>query len=605
MYGYQGRLLRIDLSTGRSWAEKIPPEVLRAYIGGIGLGTWLLYEYCAAGTDPLGPENSLIFVTSPFVGTAITTSAKFAVLAKSPLTGFIGDSLSGSHLAIALKRTGYDALVITGACSRWSVLHVRDDVVEQRDAGHLLGLDTIATDAAVRSELPGTRVAAIGPAGEQLVRFATISNDGRHAGRTGTGAVMGSKRLKAIAVHGSGPIRVADPSGLKAFNQQLIERSHGPHTAKYRLLGTPANLLAFDRLGVLPSYNFTQATFDGAEQLSGEELYQHHLAKVAACASCTVGCEHLYRALDEDPADATRLEYETTFALGPMLGIADPDAVIRAARLCDRLGLDSISAGGTLAWAMECVECGLLRDDDLGGIALRFGNAEAVGAALRAIAAREGIGDLLAEGSRRAAERVGKGSAAWAMHVKGLEMPGYEPRGLKTLALGFAVSPRGACHNRSAAYEADLSGEVDRFAAEVARGRIAADAEDLAAVLDSLILCKFIRKCFDDLYADTAEMYRLVTGWPMTGDELRRAGARINDAKKRFNIREGWTRADDTLPERCLSEALPDGPGIGERLTREELDLMIAGYYAARGWDADGYPPTVPALTSDPRRASV
>ncbi len=509
MNGYQGRLLRVDLTTGQSWDEEIPEAVLRSYVGGIGLGTWLLHEYCPAGADPLGPETPLIFVTSPFVGTAITTSAKFGVLTKSPLTEFIGDSLSSSHLAIALKRTGYDALVITGACASWSLLHLRDGEIELRDAQHLLGLDTFETDAAVRAELPRTRVAVIGPAGEHLVRFATISNDGRHAGRTGTGAVMGAKRLKAIAVQGSQPIDVADPAGLKVLNARLIERSHGPHTAKYRLLGTPANMLTFDRLGVLPTYNFSQTTFEGAEQLSGEELHEHHLVKVTACASCTVGCEHLFRALDEDPTEAVRLEYETTFALGPMLGIADPSAVIRAARRCDRLGLDSISAGGTLAWAMECVERGVLGEADLAGIPLRFGNADAVGAALQAIATRTGVGDLLAEGSRRAAARIGQGSAAWAMHVKGLEMPGYEPRGLKKLAMCFAITPLGACHNRSAAYEADLSGEVDRFSAEVARGRIAAEAEDLASVLDSLILCKFVRKCFDDLYAEAAEMYRL------------------------------------------------------------------------------------------------
>jgi aldehyde:ferredoxin oxidoreductase len=590
MDGYWGRALHVDLAAGTSWGDKIPDDDLRAFIGGIGLGTSLLYRHCPAGADPLGPENPLIFVTSPFVGTAITTSAKYAVLAKSPLTGFIGDSLSGSHLAIALKATGYDALVIHGACPDWSVLHVRAGEFKLHPADGLLGLDTHETEAAVRRALPGARVAVIGPAGEHLVRYATITNDGRHAGRTGTGAVMGSKRLKAIAVEGSRAVPVADRAGLKASNQRLIERSHGPMTAKYRLLGTPANLLVFDRLGVLPSYNFSQGSFAGAEQLSGEELHTHHLAKVAACASCTVGCEHLYRALDEDPADAVRLEYETTFALGPMLGIADPNAVIRTARLCDRLGIDSISAGGTLAWAMECAQRGLLGSED--GSVLRFGDADAVTATLHAIATRTGIGNLLAEGSRRAAARLGQGSEAWAMHVKGLEMPGYEPRGLKTMALGFAVSPRGACHNRSAAYEADLTGEVDRFKAEVTRGRIAADAEDLEAVLDSLILCKFVRKCFDDLYAEAADFYRLVTGYSMTAEELRRAGARINTAKKRFNVREGWTRAEDTLPARCFDEALPDGPGAGERLTRKELDLMIAGYYAARGWDEAGNVPS-------------
>jgi aldehyde:ferredoxin oxidoreductase len=582
LFGYHGRALHVDVATGERWDEELPEGVLRAFVGGIGLGTYLLYRHCPVAADPLDPASPLIFATSPFVGTAITTSAKYAVLARSPLTGFIGDSLSGSHLAVELKRTGYDAIVITGACDAWSVLRIVDGDVELLDARHLLGRSTWATEASVRETLGPTRVAAIGPAGEHVVRFATISNDGRHAGRTGTGAVMGSKRLKAIAVRGTRATRVADRAGLRRVNQQLIERSLGPATAKYRQLGTPANLLAFDRLGVLPSYNFSQSTFAEAERLSGEELHGMHLAKVTACASCTVGCEHLYRALDEDEEEAVRLEYETTFALGPMLGISDPNDVIRAARLCDELGLDSISAGGTLAWAMECAERGLLD----GGP--RFGDAQAALETLHAIAERSGIGGLLAEGSRRAAMEVGGGSDAWAMHVKGLELPGYEPRGLKTMALGFAVTPRGACHNRSGAYEADFSAAVDRFRAEVERGRMAAESEDLAAVLDSLVLCKFVRKCFDDLFAEAAEMYGLVTGWSMTGEELRQAGGRINNLKKLFNVRVGWTRADDTLPARCLDEALADGPGAGERLTRDELDMMIGGYYAARGWTPDG-----------------
>ncbi len=257
------------------------------------------------------------------------------------------------------------------------------------------------------------------------------------------------------------------------------------------------------------------------------------------------------------------------------------------------LGIDTISAGGTIAWAMECVQRGLL-SGDLPGLRepLGFGVVDVLPAALDALAHRRpGLGDLLAEGSRRGAARLGGGSEAWAMHVKGLELPGYEPRGLQTLALGFAVSPRGACHNRSAAYEHDFSGQVDRFAAELGRGRLAADAEDQAAVLDSLIVCKFIRRCFDDLYADCAALYTYVTGWETTGADLRLAGERISALKKRFNLRQGWSRGEDTLPPRILVERLSDGPGAGEGLTRAELDVMIAGYYAARGWTADGLIP--------------
>jgi aldehyde:ferredoxin oxidoreductase len=611
--GYYGRLLRVDLSSGAWAVDPLPEPVLRRCVGGIGLGTALLLRYCPPGVEPLAPEAPLIFASSPLVGTAVTTTAKFAVLFKSPLTGLIGDSLSSSHLALALKRTGYDALVLTGACPDWTCLVVTDDperAVQLRPAAHLLGLSTWETELAVRAELAGegmagARTAVIGPAGERLVRFATISNDGRHAGRCGGGAVMGAKRVKALAVLGRLHPAIADPEALRRANARLIERSTGPATAKYRELGTPANLLTFDRLGILPAINFRAPTFRGAERVSGETLYRDHHTRTVGCASCTVGCEHLYRALDEGPAsdapagamrgkgtNETRLEYESVFALGPLLGIDDPNAVIRLVRACDDLGLDTISTGGTIAWAMESAERGVLQEPWRRGPPLRFGDAAAVGAVIRAIARRqEGLGELLAEGSRRAAAIVGQGSEAWAMHVKGLELPGYDPRGLKTLALGFAVTPRGACHNRSSAYEADFSGQVDRFTAEVGRGRLVAAAEDQAAVLDSLILCKFIRKCFDDLYGESAGLLRFVTGWDFDGEELRRVGERVTTLKKLFNIREGWTRADDTLPPRLLEEPLASGPGAGERLTRDELDLMIEAYYAARGWTRDGLIP--------------
>jgi aldehyde:ferredoxin oxidoreductase len=616
MYGYAGRLLRVDLSTGAAWPESVDPEVLRLTVGGIGLGSYLLHKYCPPGVDPLAPEAPLLFVSSPLVGTAVTTTAKYAVLAKSPLTGFIGDSLSSSHLALALKRTGYDALVITGACPAWSYLLVTDDParpVALRDARHLAGLGTWQTERAVREELASqvlahgrgggglpprsapARTAVIGPAGEHQVRYATISNDGRHAGRCGGGAVMGGKRLKAVAVCGRQRVPIADPVRLRAANARLIERSTGPATAKYRQLGTPANLLVFDRLGILPTRNFQASTFEAAEAVSGEELLRAHHAQTVGCASCTVGCEHLYKTFDQGPAVQTRLEYESLFALGPLLGVGDANAVLRLARQCDELGIDTISAGGTIAWAMECAQRGLL-PGTVPGLSerdrLAFGAAAVLPAVLDSIAHRRGdLGDLLAEGSRRAAAALGGGSEAWAMHVKGLELPGYEPRGLKTLALGFAVAPRGACHNRSAAYEHDFSGRVDRFAAEVGRGTLAAAAEDQAAVLDSLIVCKFIRKCFDDLYEECAQLYTFVTGWETSGQDLRLAGERIHTLKKLFNVREGWTRADDTLPPRILDERLADGAGAGEGLTRDALDLMIAGYYAARGWTADGYVP--------------
>jgi len=430
------------------------------------------------------------------------------------------------------------------------------------------------------------RVAAIGKAGENRVRFATTSNEGRHAGRGGVGAVMGSKNLKAIALCGNRATRVADPTGVEGIADSLRERSLGSLTDKYRNIGTVANLAVFNRLGSLPAHNFQQSTFEEAEALSGETLTENNFSRRHGCASCTIRCERLFRSLN---GAEQRLEYETLFALGPLCGIKDPEVVLQAAHLCDLYGLDTISTGGTLAWAMECGEKGLL--PEAGTLGLRFGQADALLAAIPAIAEREELGALLAEGSMRAALELGRESSYWAMHVKGLELPGYEPRSLKTMALGLAVSPRGACHNRSGAYEADFSGEVDRFRADSGRGTLVAASEDFAAVLDSLIICKFLRKCFTDFYSEGAELLSKVTGWNCSNAELRRIGERIHTLKKLFNVREGWRSQDDWLPERLLSEALPTGVARGIALTSNELREMIQGYYQARGWDKDGFIP--------------
>lgn len=584
MHGFHGRLLHIDLTAGKSSWSAIDAMRLRMFLGGIGLGTSLLYEYAPAGVGPFAPENPLIFTSAPLVGTGLTTTAKYAVVTKSPLTGFIADSLSSSFFALELKRVGLDALVITGRLPQWSYVFIGDDKVEFRSAESLRGKSPRECEEAIRAELqaPRARIAAIGKAGENLVRFATISNEGRHAGRGGVGAVMGAKNLKAIALCGDRSTAVADAAGVDQIADALRRRSLSSVTDKYRKIGTVANLAVFNRLGTLPTRNFQQSTFDRAEALSGETLTENNFARRHGCAACTIQCERLFKALN---GAEQRLEYETLFALGPLCGIEDPDVVLQAAQLCDLYGLDTISTGGTLAWAMECNERGLLPD----AARLRFGDAAALLATIEAIGERHGVGALLAEGSRRAAEDLGNGSDYWAMHVKGLELPGYEPRSLKSMALGLAVSPRGACHNRSGAYEADFSGTVDRFTADPNRGSIVADSEDFAAVLDSLIVCKFLRKCFNDFYPEAAELLSKVTGWNYSGAELARAGTRIHTMKKLFNLREGWQPKDDWLPQRLLNEVLLTGVGAGVGLSPDELRQMIQSYYQARGWDEDGF----------------
>jgi aldehyde:ferredoxin oxidoreductase len=477
-------------------------------------------------------------------------------------------------------------VVVTGSAATPVYLAITDKGVEVRDAAHLWGKSVSESETAIRAELGDEeiRVAAIGQAGENRVRFATISNEGRHAGRGGVGAVMGAKNLKALALRGHCRVQVADPQRVELIADSLRQKSLSTLTAKYREIGTVANLAVFNRLGTLPTRNFQQSTFAHAEALSGESLLTNTFSRVHGCASCTIRCERLFKSLS---GEEQRLEYETLFALGPLCGIETAEVVLQAAQLCDFYGLDTISTGGTLAWAMECAEKGLL--PDACAIGLRFGNADAVLAMIPAIAKRSGLGALLAEGSRRAATQVGEEALHWAIQVKGMELPGYEPRSLKTMALGLAVSPRGACHNRSGAYEADFSGQVDRLRADSGRGVLVAASEDFAAVLDSLIICKFLRKCFTDFYPEAADLLSKITGWSYSAAELRRTGERINTLKKLFNQRQGWQPHDDWLPPRLLSEPLPTGVAQGVSLTATELREMIQGYYKARGWHESGF----------------
>jgi aldehyde:ferredoxin oxidoreductase len=595
--GYFGRALVVDATDGTGVTLPLPDEVLRAYLGGAGLGAWLMHRLGPPGVDPLAPDAPLAFVFSPLVGTPLTTSAKFAVVAKSPLTGLLTDALASSQFAIAGKLTGHDAIVVTGRAATQSVLLVDGGGARLADASRLAGLTAADTDRRLRDELGrGWRVAAIGPAGERGVRYATISHDGRHAGRGGLGTVLGSKNLKAIAVRAAAKVATADPAAVLTAARDLRARSFGPATAKYRELGTLANLLAFNAISALPTRNFQAATFDGADRLGGEpgpdevtgqpapaDLAGLRRVARSGCASCTIGCEHIYRVGGGRKA---RVEYENVFALGPMCGVSDPDAVLAASARCDDLGIDTISAGGTIAWAMECAERGLLDAPWL-----RFGDPAALLRALDEIGTMSTpLGSLLAEGSRSAAVTVGGDSGAFAPHVKGLEMPGYEPRTLHAMALGLAVNARGADHNRSGAYEADLSGDLDRIDGGDAHVAAAVETEDRAAVMDSMILCKFLRGVFTDPFTEWAALLSAVTGWDVTAAELRGTARRIVLAKRVYNIREGWRPADDWLPDRLLTEPLTLESGREARLTAARLRAMIDAYYKERGLDSAGRP---------------
>jgi aldehyde:ferredoxin oxidoreductase len=573
-FGYHGRYLRIDVTHGRAEQILLPETTLRDYIGGSGLGARLLLDEGGATADPLSPEAPLVFAFSPLVGSPLTTSAKFAVVSRSPLTQRFNDALAGSGFAIAGKRCGCDALVLVGRAHAPSVLVVDDGEARLEPAGDLVGATCQATEDALRGRLGADfRIASIGPAGEQLVRYATISHDGRHAGRGGSGAVLGAKQIKALAVRGTQRCEWANPKALLALSGDLSSRSFGPATAKYRELGTAANLLTFNRFGTLPTRNFQRGTFEEADSLAPSQLASTHARTRSGCVNCTIGCEHIYALGDR----SVRLEYESLFALGSLCGVGEGDAVLRAARRCDEIGIDTISTGGTIAFAMECVERGVLDEPWL-----RFGDGEAVLRAIDLIGRREGVGALLAEGSRRAAETIGHGTIAFAPQVKGLEIPGYEPRALQTMALGFAVGARGADHNRSGAYDVDFSDKVDRRHATLDSVRHAIDTEDRAAMMDSLILCKFLRGVFGDFYEEAAAMLRAVTGWDVTAGELRDTARRIVAAKREVNLRAGWTMEEDTLPERFLNTPLPTDPAAA--LTPQRMQELVAEYHRQRGW---------------------
>lgn len=596
MFGYAGRILRIDLSTGKTKVSPLSVEYAKKYIGGIGLGMALLLENSEPRVDPLSPENPLILTTGPFSGTMAPTGGNgHAFVAKSPLTNGVGEAKSHGFFGSELKRAGYDAVIFENKAEKPVYVWIDDDSVQLMDAKHLWGKSPKETEDAIREDLGDyyIRVASIGLAGEKLARVAAIINDTtRAAGRTGMGAVMGSKNLKAIAVRGTKDVSVAKPEEFMEFVKMMHERMKGPATVKYRTLGTPLNVLVHNSLGALPTRNFTNAVFEGAEKVSGEYLNEHFVVKINGCSSCAMRCEHI-AVVPEGPykGTTTRVEYEPLWSFGPHCGVDRMDAILKAMELCNYYGLDSLSTGNIVGFAMDCYEHGILTKEDTDGLDLEFGNAEAMVELVHKIGKREGIGDILAEGVKRASEKIGKGAEKFANHIKGLEMTGYDIRGLKTAALGYAVSFRGADHNRHGAYGLDLKGTVDRFKAEKGRAKLVIDLENLYTIIDSLIICKFSRGTYYEGFKDLAKYYTLVTGIEMTPEELERTGERINNLGRLFNIREGFTRKDDHLPPKIMSTPIPDDTvSKGSYITQEELDLMLDDYYATRGWTKEGVP---------------
>ncbi len=602
MHGWTGCVLRVDLSTGAIGREELNPDWARDFVGGRGIGARYLWQEVDPQVDALAPENKLIFATGPLTGTNASCGSRYMVVTKGPLTGCITTSNSGGHWGPELKFAGYDLLILEGRAERPVYLWIFDDVVELRPAEHLWGTGVFDSEDAIRREtgIPGTSVACIGPAGENLVRYAAILNDKfRAAGRSGVGAVMGSKNLKGIAVRGTGAVSVADPSALMAAQwAQKQVLSEAPLTSEgLPAYGTLALMNVINEHGALPTRNYREAQFEEAEAISGEELAQTRLAANKACFACTIACGRVSRISEEGRARYTLNtsprnwkhategpEYENAWSLGADCGVADLDAILKANTICNDLGLDPISLGATIAAAMELYEGGVLSEEQT-GMPLPFGSGDALVALSEATGYRRGFGDDLAEGSKRMGEKYGHPEVF--MGVKGQEFPAYDPRALQGMGLGYATSNRGACHLRAYTVAAEVVGEPEPMDPRATEGKaqLAVDMQNISTAVDAAGLCVFLT--FGNTLSDLTPLVAAATGIAYDDDALVRAGERIWNLERLWNLRAGIDPSEDKLPKRMLEDAIPAGPARGEV---SRLAEMLPEYYAVRGWSPDGRP---------------
>jgi aldehyde:ferredoxin oxidoreductase len=607
--GYTGKVLRVNLTHQTAKEESLPLEIAKDFIGGAGFGIKYLFDEVKAGADPLGPDNKLIFASGPFSGTSIPCASRMAITAKSPLTGGVGVSLTGGYFPVELKFAGYDVLIIEGKAEKPTYLWIRDGKVLFRSAQKIWGMKTTDCQQIIKNELndQNVRIACIGPAGENLSRMACIINELRAAGRKGLGAVMGSKNLKAIAVRGSGALAIADEAKLKTARGEFAKAMKESPVLypQFSKLGTPMVVDHTCAIGIFPTRNFSATGEYAPADKLGVEVQMTRNVGSEHCFGCPVGCSQLKMGRNGVYAGilAEGPEYETMFSFGGATGVENIDAVIAADRLSDELGLDTISAGVTIAFAMELYERGILTKKETGGIDLNFGNDEAMLALLRLMAYREGIGEILADGSRAAAAKIGKGSEKYAMHVKGLELPAYDVRGAKAHGLNYATSYTGADHNRGYAFQ-EIFGipipyGVDRLSAE-GKGKLTKWNQDVRSVTcDAATMCAFLLDMAVPAIAtkNTADLMEAVTGLKYTPEEVQAVGERINNLARAFNVGAGLTRNDDTLPERLMTEPLKGGASKGHFISRDELKGMLDEYYTERGWDPRTGTPSRKKLT--------
>ena len=598
-YGYAGRILRVNLTKDQIKIQPTEKRLITEFLGGRGFNSRRLYNEVSRDVDPLSPQNKLMFATGPLVGTAFPLGARFNVSAKSPLTGILGDSNAGGHFAAEMKFAGYDQIIIEGKSRKPSYIFIEDQEIQIVDAEHLVGKDVYETTQTIRKD-SGDRtvqVAVVGPAAENFVLYAGIfANLARPAARTGMGTVMASKNLKAVALKGRGSVKIADSRRFWKIVEEIEEETYvHPQYWPRRIMGTTRILILADKLGFLPTRHFTSATFEHAAKVSGERLAREYNVRNRACFSCIVPCSRVYVIREGEYAGlhGEGPEYEALSSFTARVGNSNLNLALKAVDLANRLGLDAITTAECIAWAMELYEGGELIKKETDGLELNWGNGEAVLALIEKIAYREGFGDLLADGVRRAAEKLGKGSEI-ALHVKGLEIIQADPRGLKGYGLGYAVSSRGADHLRSEPF-IELSDDpgkgMEMFGvpeatlrlAHKGKGKLVRYFENWCAIIDSLEVCKNLAENMGLLQFDrAAEITEAATGFHFTEQTMFEIGERIVNLERAYLVRQGIRRRDDYLPTRFLEEPLPNGNSKGAIF---EIEPMLDEYYAERGWD--------------------
>ena len=579
MDGWAGKILDIDLSSGSIKTYPLDEKIARLFVGGRGLGARLLWEEVGPEVDPLSSGNVLIFTTGPLTATGYQTSNRFSVSTKSPLTGTVLDANSGGYWGMQFKKAGYDALIVRGRSEKPIFIEIKPTGVTINDAQQLWGKRVLETTKALGQNDNKRNVLCIGPAGENLSRIAAIMNDGqRSLARGGPGAVMGSKNLKAIVVEGKQRPGIVDEERFKfmLYETRKLLRASPLTSQALPEFGTSVVMNIVNNIGALPTRNFMQSQFEHAEEISGEALTDKYLVKNSACWACPIGCTRISKT---EKVEGEGPEYETTWAFGAQCGIDDLAAIIEANAICNDLGMDTISAGSTIACAMELTEKGLLDSD------LRFGRADLLAATLEDMGYRRGLGNDLTEGSLRLGKKYG--APELSMSVKGLEMPAYDPRGMQGQGLLYATSNRGACHMRGNMLGLEVLGLpklIDRFQVQGKSSYVILH-QNVAAAIDSLVICKFTNMGVAEEYF--ARTLTAVTGVKYTTGDLIKVGERVWNLERLYNLREGFTRADDTLPPRLLNEAVVDGPSKG---WVSKLEPMLSEYYRARGWDLNGVP---------------